>query len=200
VLTALAGPAAGAGGGAEGDSLRDADVIFAHQKLRTLNPSVDVLTELMVPGNMAFLGATQPLHGVGAAAPLLLPAYASGQVFLASFLDSLVVQSFYNRGSNRILSKLLLGWQGSSEGGVGPSRTVLLHIDLAASQHGCSTFGQLFQHLLEKRSMLCLGLYRAAYAQGASAPSFRYVVTRPKPEAALRAGDQAMVRQQAAAC
>jgi hypothetical protein len=120
-------------------------------------------------------------------------------VYLSSFLDSLVVQSFYNRGSNRILSRLLQGWQAGSEGSAGSCRTVLLHIDLAASEHGCSTFGLLFQHLLYKRRMLCLGLYRVAYAQGASAPSFRYVVTRPKPETELSAGDQAVVRAPAAA-
>jgi hypothetical protein len=64
----------------ESHVLHDADVVFAAQKLRMLNPGVEVLAELVSPGAMPFLSPIKPVQGLGQVALYTLPAYTSGQV------------------------------------------------------------------------------------------------------------------------
>jgi hypothetical protein len=96
-------------------------------------------------------------------------------VYLASFVDSLTCQSFYNRGSNRILSRLLLGWQGggsaapNNEPGSG-QLVVLVNLDVASFKGW--HFWQLFEQLLSE-DMICLALYRTASTGSATAPQIR---------------------------
>jgi hypothetical protein len=60
--------------------LRDADVVFAAQKLRKLNPGIEVVMELASAGNLPFLSPTRAMRGLGQGELFLLPAYTSGQV------------------------------------------------------------------------------------------------------------------------
>ncbi len=64
----------------EQQSLRDADVVFAVQKLRKLQPEIEVLAELVNPAHMAFLSPGRAVQGLGSIALYMLPVYASGQV------------------------------------------------------------------------------------------------------------------------
>lgn len=58
----------------------DADVIFIVQKLRSVNPDVEIYTELVNPASMAFLNPIMPFTGFGDVSPLLMPPFTSGQV------------------------------------------------------------------------------------------------------------------------
>lgn len=57
----------------------DAHVINIYQLLKGLNPDMEVLTEVMLPHDMAFMTASPPMCDALSSHPhLLSPAYVSG--------------------------------------------------------------------------------------------------------------------------
>lgn len=54
-------------------------MLNTYQLLRSLNPDIELLAELMLPSNMAYLSATPPVPGVDHKyLHLMSPAYVSG--------------------------------------------------------------------------------------------------------------------------
>lgn len=57
----------------------DAVVINSYQLLKSINPSIELVTELMMPQSVSFLSATTPVRGVDYRyLHLVSPAYVSG--------------------------------------------------------------------------------------------------------------------------
>jgi hypothetical protein len=76
----------------------DAVVVNRYQLLKGLNPSIDLVTEMMMPQSVSFLASTTPVRGVDHRyLHLLSPAYISGS------------------GGP---STLRVGWEGRGWGGV----------------------------------------------------------------------------------
>lgn len=65
-------------------SFPDAMVIHMYQLLRSLNPHMQPVLELMLPQNLAYLAPTVPLKGVPRQQQLMLsPASLAGSVFMS---------------------------------------------------------------------------------------------------------------------
>lgn len=63
----------------------DALVIHMYQLLRSLNPAIELVTEMMLPRDMAYLAPSTPVRGVDHAIQYLLaPAYMSGAGVLSA--------------------------------------------------------------------------------------------------------------------
>lgn len=59
--------------------LPDAVVVNRYQLLKSINPSIELVVEMMLPQNVAYLAATTPVPGVDHKyLHLLSPAYISG--------------------------------------------------------------------------------------------------------------------------
>jgi hypothetical protein len=95
-------------------------VLSIFQLLRSLNPSMQVMTELILPQNMGYLMPVAPLRSVPSRRqPLLSPAYISGAVFVAQLIDDLMLSSYCNDAADRIILQLLHRWHMSSSSGEG---------------------------------------------------------------------------------
>lgn len=59
-------------------------IIHMYQLLHSLNPNMQLVAELMLPQNMAYLAPTTPLRGVQQRQQVMLsPAFVSGSVFMS---------------------------------------------------------------------------------------------------------------------
>ena len=71
----------------------DAATMELYHMVCGLNPRVRLATELVHPNNVAYLAPLVPLQGLGLKQQVMLsPAYMSGQVFTADFVDYLMLQ------------------------------------------------------------------------------------------------------------
>ncbi|KAI8466030.1 MAG: hypothetical protein J3K34DRAFT_524876 [Monoraphidium minutum] len=200
VLGPWAGGGGGGGGegedGGEGAALSDAEVVGVVRRLKALNrrgrgrrAAMEVVCELCLPQDVIHLDALGALldhggawgdgpgGGGGGGAPAA-PAHMDGSALLGGFMDGVLCQSFYNSGTDRILSALLSQWHAVPAGGAAPVQLPV--------PPGCATYGEAFHHLLSRRGALPLALVRAARCQGRR---LRYVYTAPLRDTALRPGD-----------
>jgi hypothetical protein len=110
-------------------------VLSIFQLLRSLNPKMQVMTELILPQNMGYLMPVAPLRSVPSRRqPLLSPAFISGAVFVPQLIDDLMLSSYCNDAADRIILQLLHRWHLNSSGSDG------LQVQLAQLQQ------QLQQH------------------------------------------------------
>lgn len=74
----------------EDESLNDADAVFTYKCIKRLNPSAHIVVEMIHHGNVTFL---DPLESAAITKSeyKLNPYFASGSIFTASLIDSLVV-------------------------------------------------------------------------------------------------------------
>ena len=86
---------------------QDASVVAAYHQLRAVNARAEIFCELLLPGDIAYLSPLTPLPGVGVGQEWLSPAYLAGHVFVPDMFDTLMAQSFFNGGGDRLLLKLL---------------------------------------------------------------------------------------------
>ena len=95
------------------DFSADADIIFSYHAVKRLNPALHVVVEMVRPSNMHYLTATSSDERNSTAAVhnnyKFTPQFASGSLFLTSFLDTLVCQSFYNTRIVDIVHKMIVG-------------------------------------------------------------------------------------------
>jgi hypothetical protein len=91
----------------------DADIIFSYHAVKRLNPAIHVVVEMVRASNMHYLTATSSEERNSSAAVnndyKFTPQFASGALFLTSFLDTLVCQSFYNTRIVDIVHKMIVG-------------------------------------------------------------------------------------------
>jgi hypothetical protein len=83
-------------------------VLNLYQLLKSLNPDMQLITELIMPQSLAYLAPTVCLRGLQKEQQMLLaPSYMSGSVFMASLLDRLMLSSYSDNASDRIVLQLL---------------------------------------------------------------------------------------------
>eukprot|EP00775_Hariotina_reticulata_P006540 gene6540-6766_t len=91
--------------------MTDAMVLNIYQLLKSLNPDMQMFTQLIMPQSLAYLSPTICLRGLQKEQHMLLaPSYMSGSVFMASLLDRLMLNSYSNNASDRIVLQLLQRW------------------------------------------------------------------------------------------
>ena len=78
------------------ENLLDAKTIFKYNIIKKKNPKVNVVTELISQGNIAFLLDDPLLYHLMRFEYDQTPVFASGEVYLSSLMDSLICQAYYN--------------------------------------------------------------------------------------------------------
>lgn len=87
------------------EEMLDAGSIYIYQAVRSINPSVQILTELVLAQNIEFLLETHPPNGDHHLSTL----YAAGEVYISAIIDTLTCQSYFNKHIVTILQQILKG-------------------------------------------------------------------------------------------
>eukprot|EP01039_Chlorochromonas_danica_P003715 gene3715-4064_t len=194
-------------------ALADSDAIFATQLVRRMNPSAQLLVELVHESNIRYLEEEEGGGGGGGNSQQhfrFTAAFASGMLFTTSLTDSLVSQTFFNPHIVHVLDKLLAGPQSCvtaerprastcSSSSSSSSSSCLYQIAVPPPDNGnggeVKTYGQLFE-ALAGRGILPLGLLRGTFAHlslGPRSNRTNYVVTNPSPSTELFSCDRIFV-------
>jgi len=137
---------------------------------------VEILIQLIDPKNVKLL----PHSNLD---PTKSPLYAAGRVYDVSYLDTLMMQTYYNQYTPDILIELI-NFTNKSVENIGHTNLYLLPLpsDLIA----CS-FYDAYKHFLFVEDTLLIGLYRAKGFFGNMLP---YVYTNPPYGIILNEGDR----------
>eukprot|EP00899_Mesostigma_viride_P014268 jgi/Mesvir1/22842/Mv20101-RA.1 len=90
-------------------ALADAETIFTYQHMRSLNPRLEIVCELVSGSSLTFL---QPFHhewSTSSSEFYFAPLYAAGLVYVSSMLDTLICQAFFNKHIVGIIHELISG-------------------------------------------------------------------------------------------
>lgn len=113
--TARTATTANGGGGGTAWERADWHALVAVQQLRSVNPGLDVFTEVALPAALQYfdpLGSLIP-EGEGGTT---VPAYISGAALLPSMVDTMLCQSLLNRTSDQLVMQLLTQWHSGAGG------------------------------------------------------------------------------------
>ena len=87
------------------DEMQDAEAIFIYKTIKRSNPDVQVILELGYSSNIKYLLSNLRFN----AGYQLSPLYASGEVYIASIIDTLTCQAYFNPHIVTILQQILIG-------------------------------------------------------------------------------------------
>ncbi len=89
------------------EELIDAKSIFIYKAIKEMNPKLQVFTEIFYQSNIDFLNKKRDKNkSLGYNFSAL---YAAGEVYIASTIDTLTAQSFYNPHIITIFQQILVG-------------------------------------------------------------------------------------------
>lgn len=161
----------------------DAQSIFIYKTIMRCNPKLQILTELSYSTNIDFLlpKTTNKLEYI------FSTLYAAGEVYIASIIDTLTAQAFYNPHIVTILQQILVG-RGEKSYKDDKEAEILKHFNDKLTQSNLwqimvpeecvnKQFDNLFKELL-KKNLIAFGLYRLPHANDNYYP---YVYTNPDP-------------------
>ena len=87
------------------DEMVDARSIFIYKAIKKLNPTLQILTEIYYQSNIDFLLPKGKTHDGFSFSTL----YAAGEVYIASTIDTLTAQAFFNPHIVTIVQQILVG-------------------------------------------------------------------------------------------
>ncbi len=89
------------------EALVDSDAIFSYQHVKRMNPTTQVVVEIVNQSNIGYLedGSVPILVDD----PKFSPQFAAGSLFTTALLDSIVCQAYYNPQIVKVINKLITG-------------------------------------------------------------------------------------------
>ena len=166
-------------------SMQDAQTIFMYKLIKKCNPDITVILELFDKNNVKYLRNFKDSEGSEAL-------FASGEIYLSTYLDAMTCQQYYNPHIVTIIEQLL-----SIECKV--TNVFSLFDDLQQSniwqvtipdEFVNKTYSELFLYLLSKYGIITIGLYRL---QDSKRNSCAYVYTKPKPYVRMTSKDRLFI-------
>lgn len=106
-VVVLADGSTSEGSGAGMEALVDSEAIFAYQHVKRMNPSTQVVVELVNQSNVGYLD--ENVGDSTASDYKFSSQFAAGIVFTTSILDSIVCQAYYNPQIIKVVNKLVSG-------------------------------------------------------------------------------------------
>jgi hypothetical protein len=188
------------------EALIDADTIFCYQCVKRMNENANVVIEIVRHANVSYL---DPESGINAGELdyKFTPAFAAGQLFISSLLDTIVCQAFYNPDIINVLNQLLIGFQEQKEYDTNLNKlkssknqipgSSLYQIQIPEGLES-RTYGSLFK-FLAARHVIPLGLYRGIFSNTNSGPKGNrqsFVFTNPPKDTELFTCDKVYVLSQ----
>ncbi|CAD8213071.1 unnamed protein product [Paramecium octaurelia] len=176
------------------DQMHDAESIFIYKAIKKINPSIQIMIELVSSSNIQFL-LDKDYKFQNDFKYELTPLQASGEVYISAMIDTLTCQAYYNPHIVTILQQILTGMRSSNP----VIKAICEDLDIKDSNlyqvpvpedYLNKTFGELFNYLSIERHLIPLGLYRLAKALDNKHP---YVYTNPPAETTLTPRDKVFV-------
>ena len=87
------------------EEMVDAQSIFIYKQIKQINPNLQVLTEIFYQSNIDYLLDT----GKQKRAYTFSTLFSAGEVYIATTIDTMTAQAFYNPHMVTILQQLLVG-------------------------------------------------------------------------------------------
>ena len=92
------------------EPMRDARTIFMYNIVKEKNPKVNVVTELIIEDNIAYMLDDPRLYFLmNEYGYDKTPIFTSGEIYLSSLMDSLLCQAYYNSELITVLKQLIIG-------------------------------------------------------------------------------------------
>lgn len=192
----------------ESSTLLDADTIFTYQGIKKLNPKINVVAEFISASNTDYVtdqvAASAAKGQDDTERNPSLELQASGSIYNASLLDTLLSQTFYNPRINTILRELITdcdreagdNWNKHLKGKIPPVEdSVMYQIPVPVSYFG-KTYGELFEHLCLEENVVSLGLFRGLSPGDDIGPQDNfvpYVYTNPSKQTTLCSTDHVYI-------
>jgi hypothetical protein len=192
-------------------SMIDAEAIFAFQSIKSANPSLHVLVELLNHDNAVFLHPDMDMlaasHVMDDGLFHLSADFASGSVYSSGMVDTMTCQAFYNRSITNIVNALVAPTEARYMEKTGDpdvdgflrrvSPGMLQQVPIPMD-YSRKTYGELFQYLVEKQNAVPLGLYRGVLANDKKTNKPRgnkqpYVFTNPSKDTRLAPEDAVFI-------
>ncbi|CAD8212795.1 unnamed protein product [Paramecium octaurelia] len=176
------------------DQMHDAESIFIYKAIKKINPSIQIMIELVSSSNIQFL-LDKDYKYQNDFKYELTPLQASGEVYISAMIDTLTCQAYYNPHIVTILQQILTGMRQSNQ----ITQAIVVDLEIKDSNlyqvpvpedYLNKTFGELFNYLSIERHLIPLGLYRLAKAVDNKHP---YVYTNPPAETTLTPRDKVFV-------
>ena len=96
--------------------------------INALNPNVHLVMELVHHANLPYLAPLVPLTAAGIRNQnMMAPAFISGEVFVASMVDYLMMQSYSNQGTDALILSLLQEWHRQPAAEAPPPAAAVVH-------------------------------------------------------------------------
>eukprot|EP00744_Colponema_vietnamica_P002453 GILI01003843.1.p1 GENE.GILI01003843.1~~GILI01003843.1.p1 ORF type:complete len:913 (+),score=151.79 GILI01003843.1:165-2741(+) len=175
------------------EEMFDAETIFIYKAIKKANPLVQIITEVVHATNMEYLWPRVDLE-LTKTGYFLTPLFAAGDVYLASMLDTLICQAFYNPHIVTILQQIITGDHSTNPiisalcNSTGLVQSNLWQIPVPRDYSNRS-FKDMYAYLAS-RDIITMGLYRGATAFSNPLP---FVFTNPPPHTRLTPMDRVFV-------
>jgi len=183
--------------------MNDADTIHIYQNVKYLNPTIKVSTEIASFSSLSFLSVNKASnfnqkYGFRSTEP-----FACGEIYMSSFLDTLICQAFYNPFMSSILSQFINGDSDLSEKSKRDlkkqkiARSTLFLIPVPPMMHN-KTYGEVFETLVLEHKIVPFGLLKGTLCSagevfGASNMRRPYVYLNPDSSAKVVQNDHIYV-------
>jgi hypothetical protein len=175
-------------------AMADSDTIFINSAVTIMNPTIQIVSELVHWGNIPYLNDSHP----GAILErcrkdvIVWPLVSAGNVYVASLNDYLSAQLFHNPSLVSLLEKIVIGDRKANNGVVSETTMELVSPYAMHSPNGValeegSTWGDVFGSIIKQYSAIPIALYRSVtlYGEEGTVNDFEnrmpYVLTNPPP-------------------
>lgn len=186
--------------------LVDVDAIFTYKLVKRLSDRTSIILEVVREENIVYMDPdqTQQLSFKYK----FSPQFAAGRLFTPSVIDTLLIQSYYNRDLINLMNAMLgLDMKDGSESNTKPAvarsgvskrtlsevRSSSLHQLGIPDGLGTMTYGAMFEHF-SKHEVLPIGLLRGvSHVNKARGNRLEYVVANPMADTELENTDKVFV-------
>jgi hypothetical protein len=179
-------------------AMADSDTIFINSAVTMMNPTIQIVSELVHWGNIPYLNDAHDAAILERCRKdvIVWPLVASGNVYVASLNDYLSAQLFHNPSLVSLLEKIVIGDRKATNGVVSETTMELVSPYAMHSPNGValeegSTWGDVFGSIIRQYSAIPIALYRSTTLLGEEGTdndfenSMAYVVTNPPPESTI---------------
>ena len=144
--------------------MNDADTLRIYQNVKYLNPTIKIATEIASFSSLNFLSVNKAnisqKYGFRSTEP-----FACGEVYMSSFLDTLICQAFYNPFVSSILSQMINGDSDLTEKNKRDlrkqkiTRSTLFLINVSPMMYN-KTYGEVYETLVLEHKIVPFGLLK----------------------------------------
>ena len=188
-------------------AMADSDTIFINSSVTVMNPTIQIVSELVHLGNIPYLNDSHQAANLERPRKevVVWPLIAAGNVYVASLNDYLSAQLFHNPSLVSLLEKILIGdRRAHTDGDLTETSLELIspyemHAKDKAALTAGSSWETVFHLIIKEYNAIPIALYRGItqYGEEGTEKDFQntmpYVVTNPPKNSVVRKQDKVFI-------